>query len=699
MRLGGFKNRRWPEVLRRVALHPVSAGVSLELLLAAYFNHRGPAAERALGSQAATLTALIHAQYSGYTLRLAGVVLLLTVALGVALGTGAWLAIQWRQALTGEERSWWRDWRRAVVLVALVHGLWLCWSMSRWPQLYTEAFQEEPGRSFLHLWTDHLRDPGVALLGLPAVLWVLGLPKSLGRDRRARWRRILPGAAVGIALVLFWQASWRIFPKKNATTQGEKRPDIVILAVDSMRWDHVRPEVMPRLAALAQSGLTFTRAYVTVPRTFPSWITMLTGVSPHRHGVRHMFPRWEDRATTPAMLPGELRAAGYRTVVVSDFAGDVFPRMNAGFEVVVAPRFDFHSLMAQRALEAQAHLLPWLHTRAGRRLFPVMRELSQAADPYMLAQDAVDQIEQADARPQLTVVFFSAAHFPYAAPQEEPLSSAYRGRFRYHKPATLEEQERLDAADQEQVRRLYARSLAAIDRASEAVLAAAKRRGRPTVFVVLADHGEHLFERDRGQGHGDHLAGDEVVHVPLVLAGNGVEIPVGHRDNLVRDVDLVSTLANLASLPWPHPTEGVSLLSEPVAPRYAFAETGLWFTTEVAGVPPKERLPYPPMSGLLEVDREHGDELVLRREWQDLTTAAKHRMVRDERHKLLYLPTRSGPQIRLFDTQNDPSEQHDIGEQDRKTRERLLDQLCRWMAEASDAGTRLAREELPCAKP
>lgn len=690
---------RWKRV-PGVVLHPIAAGVAIELLLTAHVNRVGPTAERALGSQGAVITALIDAHYGGYTHRLQGAVVLMAVALGVGLGVVAELLLSARQRLTGVRFTAVGRWGRAGVLIVLVHGLCLGLSMSRWPQLYVESFASSAGRWWQELWTERLREPGAVGLGLVGVGWALGLPGSgrrLGRWARRwarRWgRALLLGATGAVVLGLL---GWGLPRAVRATASSDPRPDVVVLGVDSMRWDHFRPEVMPHLSALASGGTLFTRAYVTLPRTFPSWVTLLTGVSPHRHGVRSMFPRWEERATTPPMLPGALRAAGYRTVVVSDFAGDVFPRVDAGFDVSVAPRFDFRALMAQRALEGQVHLLPFLHTRPARRWLPVLREFSHAADPFLLARDALEQLERGDARPQLTVVFFSTAHFPYAAPQERASVGGYQGRFRYHKPATLEESGRVDEADQAQVRALYARSLGAVDRAAASVIEGVRRarRGRPTVFVVLADHGEHLFERGRGQGHGDHLQGDEVLHVPLVLAGAG--IPARREERLVRDVDLAPTLAQLASIPWVT-AEGRALLDPaPSTPRHAFAETGLWFTARVPGVEPHERLPYPPMSALLEVDREHGDELVLRREWQAPTTAAKHRMVRDERYKLVFLPSRAGPLLRLFDTVVDPFEQDDLAAREPATVRRLRGALCGWMGEAQDEGTRLARRELGC---
>jgi hypothetical protein len=72
----------------------------------------------------------------------------------------------------------------------------------------------------------------------------------------------------------------------------------------------------------------------------------------------------------------QLRQAGYRTGVVSDFAGDIFPRIELGFQRVQAPRFTFDDLLTQGNLEIHTLLFPFLLNRAGRALFPVLREFA-----------------------------------------------------------------------------------------------------------------------------------------------------------------------------------------------------------------------------------------------------------------------------------------------------------------------------------
>ena len=158
--------------------------------------------------------------------------------------------------------------------------------------------------------------------------------------------------------------------------------------------------------------------------------------------------------------------------------------------------------------------------------------------------------------------------------------------------------------------------------------------------------------------------------------------------SLVRDVDLAPTLYALTGTPPPSDLDGRSLVpalegAAPLAPALAFAETGLWFTREIPALPAALRMPYPAIGELLEADDAHGGELVLASRFTALTRLAKHRMVRDERWKLLYLPTRGGPVYQLYDTSEDPLETKDVAAAHPEQVTRLRAELVHWMLEDS----------------
>src|SRR5262249_2341812 len=79
-----------------------------------------------------------------------------------------------------------------------------------------------------------------------------------------------------------------------------------------------------------------------------------------------------------------------------------------------------------------------------------------------------------------------------------------------------------------------------------------------TVIVVTADHGEEFMEHGLLL-HRAHLY-DELLHVPLVIAGPGI-LP-GRRTDQVQGIDLFPTLAELLGFDVPADRPGHSLLAE-----------------------------------------------------------------------------------------------------------------------------------------
>src|SRR5262249_1694191 len=133
-----------------------------------------------------------------------------------------------------------------------------------------------------------------------------------------------------------------------AVIHGERPPNLLILAVDSLRADRVGPgleKITPHLSALAARSVQFDAAHVTIPRPFPSGATVRSGRWPAHHGIRHMFPSAAERDAVGPTLASWLSQRGLRTAVVSDFSGEIFSRLDAGFGERDVPRFDMRVVL------------------------------------------------------------------------------------------------------------------------------------------------------------------------------------------------------------------------------------------------------------------------------------------------------------------------------------------------------------------
>jgi arylsulfatase A-like enzyme len=160
--------------------------------------------------------------------------------------------------------------------------------------------------------------------------------------------------------------------------------------------------------------------------------------------------------------------------------------------------------------------------------------------------------------------------------------------------------------------------------------------------------------------------------------------PHPHREaGVVSTVDLAPTLCALAGVTPPARMDGRSLApaihGDPLVGAPAFAETELWLSETPVRPGPSMRVPTPRLLDLLEVDPAHGNRLVVRADVEPVTILARHRMVRDDRWKLVYAPTLQGAQYQLFDTLEDPDELTDVLARQPAEATRLESLLWAWL--------------------
>ncbi|HVR42601.1 MAG TPA: sulfatase-like hydrolase/transferase, partial [Thermoanaerobaculia bacterium] len=261
---------------------------------------------------------------------------------------------------------------------------------------------------------------------------------------------------------------------------------ILLVTLDTTRADSIGPEAKgvstPGFDAIAERGLRFRQAYAPAPQTLPSHGSMMTGVYPAAHGVHENARVLDDRHE---LLAERLRAAGYRTAAfVSAFPLARRFGLARGFEL-------YDDDLGEDRTERSA------------------RETTDRVLAFL--DDASDE-------PLFLWVHYFDPHYPYEPP--EPFGSRYpddpyRGEI---------------AAMDEQLGRL-----AAVFEA---------RYGDDAAILVVGDHGES--RGDHGEAQHGHLIYQGAMHVPLVLAGPGVE--PGVSDSAVSIRRVFHTLLDWAGL-------------------------------------------------------------------------------------------------------------------------------------------------------
>jgi len=607
---------------------------------------------------------------------------------GAIIGT---LAATWVELLARVRQRTLTIRRRLLAtlgLVVLVHALVTMHSMAIHPAVYAPAARQSwvmtvlfaiavdgPPRWVFDLLLAGL---GVALIAFIGVL-------AVRRDVHKSW---FACAGLGLGIVAAFSAA----PRRLSPSQRSTKPNVLVLAVDSMRADLLTTVgVIPNITTFARGATTFSRAIPAVPRTYPSWASMLTGEDPHTHGVRHMFPIPKKGKVIAHGLPDLLAAEGYRTAVVSDFAGDVFTRGDFGFQHVDAPQFTLASNVALGGVKLHVHLLPYLidvlPDAGGYR--DELLAFERLADPRWVEDAALDWLAEAPDQPWFLVAFFSAGHFPFAAPApwwSRFADPSYRGQSRFLKETFGKHEDTRPAAaidaEHDHLRDLYRGAVSASDAAIGDVLARLRAAGQldNTIVIITADHGENLYEYGLGVGHGDHLYGRTTLEVPFVIdypgnpqRGRTSDMPVGL-------IDLAPTVLGRLGLRSDAPPGAVTGVDVTTlsAPRPVFSEIDLWFFP-----PETDRLDGKRIVGVEGFDGFSFDPddyaIYLDKPYQPLANLAKHRMVVDGHRKLLYIPTRDGVRFELYDPEHDPGDEHDLATREPATVERLKSELYKWM--------------------
>ena len=597
--------------------------------------------------------------------------LALAKIVGLATGMLAMLILAARSAGRTFDHS--RVARVAIYCSAALSAcIWFAAHVISYPALYA-SYLPLSAQGFIYR-VSFVLNPS-ALLAIAAVWW--GIPAlDLIVKARRRWglKRVAIATTFG-AVLFITTAMIELAPAYHSDSH---RPLVIIAAVDSLRVDRVLDEkIAPNMHELLydRQAVVFGDHIVGVPRTFPSWIEILQGQYAAKTGIRHMFPGFKSRTHTFESFITKSQEIGYTTALISDYAGDIFPRFQTGFELIEAPKLDLKTVIAMNTALSFPLFLPLIANRVFNGFLPQLKEHPAYADPEHLTQVAMSYLKQASDKPKLLTLFYSTAHFPYAAPwpffrlYTDP---NYNGPFWFEKNPDLNVSETIGGQEEHvrQVRALYDGAVSSIDKSLGRLIQWLKRNGKwdETIFVLTADHGQELYENGHSHGHGEHLFGPDVVKVPLIikLSGSG-KVPDRTKVSFTtRTVDFAPTLLDLLGAPALPKTDGISLKpwifdsTLPDPKLLAYSESGLWFARRGASFFKDMRLDYPGVAGLLDFDAGFSGELTLNPKFEQIVVSAKHRSIIFGRYKLVYLPTPVGAKFFLYDRVNDPYDSKDL---------------------------------------
>ncbi len=302
-------------------------------------------------------------------------------------------------------------------------------------------------------------------------------------------------------------------PARADDGSGVRRPDILLITVDTVRYDHLSiygysRETSPHLDRLMSRGIVFDEARTVEPLTAPALTSMLTSIPPHLHGATRNGLRMRPGLDS---LPKELAAGGYKTAA---FVGNwTLKNRLTG----MAEHFETYRVILNR-----------------KRWFGLLKGEATAEDLNNGLLSWLDDQEIDRERPRKPLFLWIHYVEPHAPYRFWPEDAAELGLDR-KKPGKLTKLDRYDT------------EIRFVDRQIGALLAALEkgRYLRNPITVFASDHGESLGEHNYW-GHGRHLY-EPTLHIPMSITWPG-HLEPRRIDAPALNTDLAPTLLRLVDL-------------------------------------------------------------------------------------------------------------------------------------------------------
>jgi len=346
----------------------------------------------------------------------------------------------------------------------------------------------------------------------------------------------------------------------------ENRPNIILITIDSLRYDHLgcygyHRNTSPNMDALASRGVKFTQAISSGSHTNTSFPTIMTSALPPLQDAegRGILQR-------SVTLAEVLKKSGYHNAAFTP-SGDLsrFYGYNRGFDV-------FHDNFRQSKTWRAWSWMRGIAKSAGE-------SIAKAADKSSLLLNPISS--RVLTRPiiiaeEITTksllwhkshrgVFFLWLHYmdvhhPYV-PEDEYLSQFYdqpvsRRKMNILWRKMLLKPHEISSAEREIIINLYDADIKYTDYIIGQLLDELENSMDNTVVILTADHGDEFGEHGR---FGHETLYDGILRVPLIIAGPGIECGTVIRQQ-VSLIDLAPTIIDLVGIENHQSFKGESLL-------------------------------------------------------------------------------------------------------------------------------------------
>ena len=379
--------------------------------------------------------------------------------------------------------------------------------------------------------------------------------------------------------------------KENNTISATYKKNVLFIMVDDLR-----PELniygqnkisSPNIDALANSGITFNRAYCNVPVCGASRASLLTGIRPTSNRFLTYFSSIKKEAPNVLNLVQHLKNEGYTTISnnkithlkndIDEWDEEWYPSKNG-----------WRNYISEENITLEEN---GKHGNA----YENIDVKDDAYDDGKTANKSIEDLKKLkkEGNPFFLAVGFVKPHLPFNAPKkywdlydaekiELPKNSVFPksapqkanhkwGELRYYNQ--VPKQGQVSETMAKKLIHGYYASVSYVDAQIGKVINAIDNLGLRdnTVIVLVGDHGWSLMEHGLWVKHSNF---EVALQVPLIVSASN--IPKNKKTNSIAElVDLYPSICELANISQPTHLEGESFVNALKNPSKIYKNTAL----------------------------------------------------------------------------------------------------------------------------
>jgi arylsulfatase A-like enzyme len=210
------------------------------------------------------------------------------------------------------------------------------------------------------------------------------------------------------------------YPKAPGITDAgtAQKPNIIIIGLDSVRPDFLGffgyTKVTPHIDRFLNRATVFSESLTPLARTYPSWVSLLTGVYPKLNTIRTNLAD-QKKLDLSEILPVLLKQEGYKTLFATDETRFSNIDQRYGFDELVTPPMGFNDFLLGSLNDFPLSNLV-LNTKIGQYLFPYSygnRAVFTTYHPDSFLKLLQPKLATPRTQPLLLITHFCLPHFPY----------------------------------------------------------------------------------------------------------------------------------------------------------------------------------------------------------------------------------------------------------------------------------------------